>query len=170
MGLSSLPTPSQGMLYVLSVNAAMSLSAVKGILRSILQIVGIRISAPSTSSPDLMPTSPDSTDDSPDSMPSSPHSVFRNELAAYHSAAEVYLKDYRSRIPTTRLDTLSSSQQPEHDCPVCRCEFEPDAEVDLLPCSHLFHKECLETWLRYLRGTCPVCRYPLLFDEVNACY
>nr|ACG29768.1 hypothetical protein [Zea mays] len=32
---------------------------------------------------------------------------------------------------------------------------------------HLFHRACLETWLRYERATCPLCRahVPLPADE-----
>ncbi|GMI69168.1 hypothetical protein like AT2G04240 [Hibiscus trionum] len=164
MGLSSLPTPSEGMLCVLLVNTALSLSVVKGILSSILRILGIHLSSASTSTSDSMTSSPDSVTSSLDSV------VYQDELSLYHTASEIYIKEYRSRIPTIRFDALSIREQPEYDCPVCRCEFVPESEIDVLPCSHLFHKECLETWLRYLRGTCPLCRFPLLYDEVDACY
>ncbi|CAN7048792.1 unnamed protein product [Brassica rapa subsp. trilocularis] len=44
MGLSSLPGPSEGMLCVILVNTALSISIFKGILRSVLQLIGIRLS------------------------------------------------------------------------------------------------------------------------------
>ncbi|CDY27877.1 BnaA07g04670D [Brassica napus] len=43
MGLSSLPGPSEGMLCVILVNTALSISIFKGILRSVLQLIGIRL-------------------------------------------------------------------------------------------------------------------------------
>ncbi|KAK9039110.1 hypothetical protein V6N11_023947 [Hibiscus sabdariffa] len=157
MGLSSLPTLSEGMLCVLLVNTALSFSVLKGILRSILRILGIHLSSAATSSPDSMTSSSDSATSSLDSV------VYHDELSLYHAASEIYIEEYRSRIPTIRFDDLHSREQAEYDCPVCRCSFEPESEIDLLPCNHLFHKDCLEKWLRYLRGTCPLCRFPLLY-------
>ncbi|KAL4379512.1 hypothetical protein GQ457_02G005060 [Hibiscus cannabinus] len=127
------------------------------ILRSILRILGIHLSSAATSSPDSMTSSSDSATSSLDSV------VYHDESSLYHAASEIYIEEYRSRIPTIRFDDLHSREQPEYDCPVCRCSFEPESEIDLLPCNHLFHKECLEKWLRYLRGTCPLCRFPLLY-------
>nr|DAD23709.1 TPA_asm: hypothetical protein HUJ06_025172 [Nelumbo nucifera] len=57
MGLSSLPAPSEGVLCVLLVNTALSISIFKGILRSILHIVGIRLSLLSSPS-DSFETAP----------------------------------------------------------------------------------------------------------------
>nr|AFK48109.1 unknown [Lotus japonicus] len=47
MGLSSLPAPSEGVLCVILVNTAMSISIVKAIFRTFLHIVGIHVSSPS---------------------------------------------------------------------------------------------------------------------------
>ncbi|NDW60529.1 hypothetical protein G0P98_29340, partial [Yangia sp. PrR004] len=56
------------------------------------------------------------------------------------------------------------------DCSVCLAGFEPEAVVNRPPCGHLFHRACLETWLRYERATCPLCRahVPLPVDETPA--
>jgi hypothetical protein len=45
----------------------------------------------------------------------------------------------------------------EGKCVVCVEEFGKGEEVAVLPCEHLFHGECVRTWLG-LHGTCPVCR------------
>ncbi|KAE8703942.1 putative E3 ubiquitin-protein ligase XERICO [Hibiscus syriacus] len=156
MGLSRLPSPSEGMLCVLLVNAALSLSIIKGILRSILRIIGIHLSSSSTS--------PDSTRSFTD------YSESPGEPSSYRKASKIYIEEFRSKIPTVRFDTLSSSERPEYDCPVCRCEFEPESEINLLSCGHTFHKECAEKWLRYLRGTCPLCRTPMVADEEFSSY
>ncbi|CAH8384890.1 unnamed protein product [Eruca vesicaria subsp. sativa] len=44
MGLSSLPSPSEGMLCVILVNTALSVSIFKGIVYSVLHIIGIHLS------------------------------------------------------------------------------------------------------------------------------
>ncbi|CAN1262397.1 E3 ubiquitin-protein ligase RHA2B, partial [Linum perenne] len=33
-----------------------------------------------------------------------------------------------------------------------------------LHCRHVFHKGCLDGWLRHCNFTCPICRSPLLID------
>ncbi|KAL9673285.1 hypothetical protein QQ045_029541 [Rhodiola kirilowii] len=49
------------------------------------------------------------------------------------------------------------------DCPVCLTEFEEGECVKMLPsCQHLFHPECIDTWL-LSRASCPICRASRLF-------
>ncbi|GMI98588.1 hypothetical protein like AT2G04240 [Hibiscus trionum] len=171
MGLSSLPTPSEGMLCVFLVNAALFLSMIKGILRPVLRIVGIHLSSSPSSSPDSMASTPDSMTSTPDSMPLyEDYDEAALERASYAKTAKKYVAEFRGSNPAIRFDTLSSSERPEYDCPVCRCEFEPESEVNLLSCNHLFHRECVEKWVRYLRGTCPLCRTPLVEDGDFASY
>lgn len=45
----------------------------------------------------------------------------------------------------------------EDKCAVCLSEFERDEHVRTLPCSHLFHVECIDRWLVFNKK-CPVCR------------
>ncbi|XP_063726438.1 E3 ubiquitin-protein ligase RNF126-like [Symsagittifera roscoffensis] len=53
----------------------------------------------------------------------------------------------------------------ESDCSVCQEKFTLKEKVLSLPCAHLFHKECIEPWLK-LHNACPVCRKPL--DDPNS--
>eukprot|EP00884_Botryococcus_braunii_P009551 jgi/Botrbrau1/18598/Bobra.0367s0040.1 len=51
----------------------------------------------------------------------------------------------------------SSPVQGVDQCVVCLEEYaESDVTVVRLPCSHLYHPECIEQWLK-LRKTCPLC-------------
>ena len=44
------------------------------------------------------------------------------------------------------------------DCSVCLSEFEEDESLRLLPkCSHAFHVQCIDTWLKS-HTNCPLCR------------
>lgn len=45
----------------------------------------------------------------------------------------------------------------EEKCPVCLSEFEKDERVRCLPCTHLFHVDCIDRWLS-VNKKCPVCR------------
>lgn len=50
-------------------------------------------------------------------------------------------------------------------CSICLTEFEVKEIVRLIPhCKHLFHPQCLDTWLSSHR-TCPLCRSTQLFQN-----
>lgn len=42
------------------------------------------------------------------------------------------------------------------ECIVCMCPMLPGEEIRYLPCLHVYHRECIDTWL-LKRLSCPVC-------------
>lgn len=49
------------------------------------------------------------------------------------------------------------------DCSVCLSEFEEGESIRLLPkCSHAFHVQCIDTWLKS-HSNCPLCRANIFF-------
>ena len=42
-------------------------------------------------------------------------------------------------------------------CPICLEEFKPNEYKRTLNCNHLFHKRCIDKWIK-VNNTCPVCR------------
>ncbi|CAN6871098.1 unnamed protein product [Brassica oleracea] len=146
MGLSSLPGPSEGMLCVILVNTALSISIFKGILRSVLQLIGIRLSPSSAAA--AAASSENQTSDSFDFRVCQPES---------------FLEEFRNRTPTVKFESLCKcKKQADNECSVCLSKFEEDSEINKLKCGHLFHKTCLEKWIDYWNITCPLCRTPLV--------
>ncbi|KAL3070316.1 hypothetical protein niasHS_016143 [Heterodera schachtii] len=45
-----------------------------------------------------------------------------------------------------------------NSCPICIAEIKPGTMVKPLPCNHIFHNECISSWLSQ-HITCPSCRY-----------
>merc|ERR1711865_385582 len=43
-------------------------------------------------------------------------------------------------------------------CSVCLAELEDGDILRVLPCSHHFHKECIDSWLLHSSTACPVCK------------
>ncbi|KAM6563740.1 hypothetical protein CsatB_023738 [Cannabis sativa] len=88
-----------------------------------------------------------------------------------------YLKLIEERNPTTcfsRNFYQAGLPPPAPDlvveCRVCLSEFEDGEKIRKLKCDHVFHKECLDTWLQQFCATCPLCRTKVLPDDVVASY
>jgi len=55
---------------------------------------------------------------------------------------------------------LKLSCEEDNTCSICLSEYENDDEIARLPCSHLFHKDCVMSWTRnHVR--CPLCNFDL---------
>lgn len=149
MGLSPYSNPSDaGILCVILVKTAMSLSIMKELLRSILHVIGIRMTSFEEFSNQPITESPE----------------------CRGCPSKTYMDEFRSRTPTLRYDSLSRTTKQE--CSVCLIEFKPDAEINHLSCGHVFHKSCLEKWLNYWNITCPLCRNDMMAPketEDNTC-
>ena len=44
-----------------------------------------------------------------------------------------------------------------NNCAVCLKDYERHVEVVILKCEHMFHRECMDKWLREAT-ICPLCR------------
>lgn len=52
------------------------------------------------------------------------------------------------------------------ECSVCLSEFKEDENLRLLPkCSHAFHLQCIDTWLKS-HSSCPLCRVNILLPSL----
>ncbi|MCO5575890.1 hypothetical protein L7F22_029696 [Adiantum nelumboides] len=73
-----------------------------------------------------------------------------------------------SKSAVTALPTVTISK--DHlgtdaaQCAVCKEEFELLLQVKQLPCSHMYHPDCILPWLEQ-HNSCPVCRHELPTDD-----
>lgn len=57
------------------------------------------------------------------------------------------------------FDTMVVEEQPS--CSICLCEYEPGDKVIRLPCNHVYHESCLNSWTNgHVR--CPLCNCDLM--------
>ena len=74
----------------------------------------------------------------------------------------------RSMPPLPKLRMFSTTSPP--DCAIC---FEPVLNNTLIrdiPCEHIYHQKCLDTWLEMnSRNGCPTCRINVRVDPSNIC-
>ncbi|KAJ1272367.1 hypothetical protein BS78_06G196500 [Paspalum vaginatum] len=73
-------------------------------------------------------------------------------------------------LPVVRFDELvaaASEARVGGDCAVCLSGIGGRDEVRRLSnCRHVFHRGCLDRWMEHDQRTCPLCRAPLIPDEM----
>lgn len=63
-------------------------------------------------------------------------------------------------LPRRTVDEDLRNVEGNTDCTICIDGMKVGEVVVTLPCSHLFHEECVVLWLKQ-HNTCPVCRAPI---------
>ena len=81
----------------------------------------------------------------------------QNPIPAPTSAVNDLVEFKYSKIDSTESDEGDLERDCE-ECSVCLAKFVQDEYVKLLPCSHKFHKHCIDEWLSR-SGMCPICKY-----------
>ncbi|KAL1536217.1 RING-type E3 ubiquitin transferase [Salvia divinorum] len=73
-----------------------------------------------------------------------------------------------SSIINKKTSNFAISNRPNwKECSICLSEFEQgDEAMELVDCRHVFHRSCLEKWLRCHLATCPLCRSVVVPDAV----
>ncbi|KAL7728348.1 hypothetical protein ACLKA6_007443 [Drosophila palustris] len=69
-----------------------------------------------------------------------------------------------NEIPNVKISAEEVERKIQ--CSVCWDDFKLDETVRKLPCSHLYHENCIVPWLN-LHSTCPICRKSLASDDDN---
>lgn len=54
----------------------------------------------------------------------------------------------------------STEDDGRHSCSICIEEYEAGEEISTLPCLHMFHRDCINRWLRQC-NSCPICKITL---------
>lgn len=70
-----------------------------------------------------------------------------------------------SLLPQTTLTDKEYLGNNNKDCIICLDAFEINDRLTTLPCTHFFHCNCLEKWVKKNRS-CPVCKFSLLKKDM----
>ncbi|KAL2559092.1 putative RING finger protein C57A7.09-like [Forsythia ovata] len=80
-------------------------------------------------------------------------------LQYFFQPREIFeLPDYEVDHLTIKRYTIKFGDLSAVECAVCLCGIVGGDEVRELGCNHLYHRVCLDKWVRYGHGTCPLCR------------
>ncbi|KAI4839905.1 hypothetical protein E4T44_07986 [Aureobasidium sp. EXF-8845] len=113
------------------------------------------------------------TFDSPDWKWSRGHAILDSEYvpyiqttdAIYEAAVEREFADWRSEWELKFPDLFIGHAI----CTICLDPIGDQEIIRGLPCLHVFHKGCMDTWLEALHVTCPLCKQDIL-KSPSPCY
>ena len=94
---------------------------------------------------------------------------YLSELEGMNERPRATSKETLKKLPEIEIDEAHCKKGDDGkielpSCTVCQEEFALGNKGMLLPCGHIFHKECLTPWLTS-HNTCPVCRFELPLEE-----
>ncbi|KAG2443600.1 hypothetical protein HXX76_001951 [Chlamydomonas incerta] len=91
----------------------------------------------------------------------------RNAAAAAASSRPPASRRVVASLPRIKLDeeTLENIGR-DSQCSVCTETLAAGDEVQLLPCKHAYHPDCLKPWLEQ-NNSCPLCRKELPTDDAR---
>ncbi|MCO5606016.1 hypothetical protein L7F22_060203 [Adiantum nelumboides] len=149
MGFPVFPNICAGLLPMIIINIAVSLTSMKRILNSFLRALGLAGQSP--------PTHHDAT-----------RIVFPDE---YDLPSDLVFPGFSEEVvkalPLSVYEP-NSMNLVDMECPVCLCDFQRGQELRLLPvCKHVYHRHCLDKWLDHQRTTCPLCRASLVPEDIS---
>ncbi|CAO2819099.1 unnamed protein product [Amaranthus hypochondriacus] len=83
-----------------------------------------------------------------------------------YSAANSLIREMLPALTYAEIVASKCGYEAE-TCAVCLYEFEEEDQIRRMRnCPHMFHKSCVDRWMDHDRKTCPLCRKPLVPDEL----
>ena len=69
-------------------------------------------------------------------------------------------EDILNELPETEIGDISKLEANRKNCVICLIDFKCGDKATMLPCIHMFHTNCIQSWLKS-NNICPVCKFKL---------
>lgn len=70
-------------------------------------------------------------------------------------------------LPETEVTDASKLDPDNKNCVICLEDFKDKEHMICLPCIHVFHSECIKSWLNS-HNCCPTCKFELTYQNLNS--
>ena len=74
--------------------------------------------------------------------------------------------DILNELPETEIEDISKLDSERKQCVICLVDFNCGDKVTMLPCIHMFHTDCIQSWLK-TKNFCPLCRLKLTKETLD---
>jgi len=95
---------------------------------------------------------------------------FNESLRNYHladsSMDNPVDNDVLTALPEFQIEDVNKLPQEKRDCVVCLTKYENNDKAIILPCTHLFHSDCIKDWFNK-QNTCPICKFKIDRNSIN---
>ena len=69
-------------------------------------------------------------------------------------------------LPETDIGDVSKLAPDKRNCIICLIDLKTGDKATILPCTHIFHSPCIQSWLKS-KNACPVCNLKLTKENLN---
>ena len=76
-------------------------------------------------------------------------------------------KEIINNLPETQIEDVNKLDSEKKNCVICLEDFKNKDKSIILPCIHLFHKNCINNWLKS-KNICPICKFKLTRSNINS--
>jgi len=71
-----------------------------------------------------------------------------------------------SSLPEITITDLSKIPAGKNECVICLTKYELNEKAILLPCTDMFHTECIKNWFKN-QNSCPLCKFKINERTIN---
>ena len=93
--------------------------------------------------------------------------IFENMYENLDNSVRATDKQILKNLPETQIEDVSKLDPEKKNCVICLEDFKNKDKAIILPCIHLFHKTCINNWLKK-KNTCPICKFKLTGSNIDS--
>lgn len=95
-----------------------------------------------------------------------PVPTFEEMVNSYRSKPQcLTLNEIDQLFLEHRYTGQNNNGYPHEECSICLMGFTPGESTYQLPCSHIYHKNCIVSWVLHRNGNCPLCKKHFRYDN-----
>ena len=69
-------------------------------------------------------------------------------------------------LPSSTIREKKEGEGDNNNCIICLNDFDVGDKVTSLPCLHMFHTDCIKSWLQS-KNHCPICKYTITEESLR---